>query len=90
MTIKEDTTEFKYNEMPVGFFNQNPPAKPGLYSYMPLRGMGHYEFQNEMKKCNKPKCTFIRNVKGEPVEINFIVKSCPEYGVIEIEDINEN
>ena len=59
------------------------PRTPGRYGYMPYRGMGHYHMATLLADGGSARCGC------ETVEeyVEFTVKSCPEYGVLEISDI---
>jgi hypothetical protein len=59
------------------------PREPGHYGYMPYRGPGHYHMATLLKGGGSVHCGC--QTADETVE--FTVKSCPQYGVLEISEI---
>ena len=59
------------------------PRVPGRYGYMPYRGGGHYLMQTSLRSGGSPRCA----CQTEQENVEFTVRSCPEYGVLEIDEI---
>jgi hypothetical protein len=75
--------EFYFDGMAVGYFvGSDGPRVPGDYLYEPYRGTGHYEMQSLLCGGGSPRCSYV--AEGERVE--FTVKGCPQYGVLELCD----
>lgn len=75
--------EFMFECMPVGFFEESDfPARDGTYRYMPYRGLGHYRMVISLKETGMARCSYHRGSEW----IGFVVRSRPEYGVLELVD----
>jgi hypothetical protein len=75
--------DFIFEDMPVGIFKDaENPKSPGLCSYEPFRGPGHYEMQTRLKRGERPRCYY----DCEESRVEFTVRQCPEYGVLELSD----
>jgi hypothetical protein len=75
--------EFTFGNNVVGTFEETSyPRTPGRYHYMPYRGPGHFDMQESLKLNGKAKCHF----GTEQERISFSVVSCPEYGILQLEN----
>jgi hypothetical protein len=79
--MENSKLEFLFENMPVGYFQTSEfPASDGSYRYMPYRGPGHYYMGVKLRETGSAQCRY--NTGDESV--TFIVRSCPEYGVLEL------
>ena len=73
--------EFMFEGMPVGYFQEPEfPSTDGSYHYMPYRGPGHYRMGISLGETGKARCTY----DSVRERVLFTVRSCPEYGVLEL------
>jgi hypothetical protein len=75
--------EFMFENMPVGYFQESEfPASDGSYHYMPFRGPGHYRMGISLRETGRAQCCYDSGSE----RVLFTVRSCPEYGVLELVD----
>ena len=74
-------TDFMFDGMPVGSFEQIPQS-PGRYRYEPYRSVGHYQMQTLLTSGGSPRCYYDANAE----RVTFSIRACPEYGVLELGD----
>jgi hypothetical protein len=67
----------------VGILDTDGPREPGRYSYMPYRSVSHYSMCRLLRSGESPRCYCVT----EREHVAFTVKSLPEYGVLELCDI---
>jgi hypothetical protein len=70
--------DFLYGDMPVGHFTEGTayPTVPGMYKYMPYRGLGHLRMGEELRRAGSAGCAYV----GPEGRVTFLVRECPEYG----------
>jgi hypothetical protein len=77
--------DFMFDGSPVGVFLETEyPNSPGPYRYEPYRSFAHYEVHNLLQKGEHPRCYYDYN----QTRVNFTVRACPEYGVLELSDFD--
>ena len=81
--MEDKELEFIFEGLPVGLF-QGPqfPVNDGRYRYEPYRGPGHYGMQTELRKAGSARCSY----DSGDARVFFIVRACPEYGVLQLAD----
>jgi hypothetical protein len=73
--------DFYFDGTAVGYFRGGAfPQSAGRYHYEPYRGPGHYEMQESLGAGGSPRCYY----ETGGVRTTFVVRACPEYGVIEL------
>jgi len=78
---EQDAKTFFFEGNPVGYFLEDQlPASPGSYKYMPYRGPGHYKLGQALSSRGPQRCHYFLN--GEPR--NFTVVSFVSYGLLEL------
>ena len=84
-TLTQDL-DFSFNGLPVGYFEEpSYPRTPGRYRYMPYRGLAHYDLVQALAS-GSAQCSFS---DGDSVYA-FVVRSVPEYGVLQIDAIRRS
>lgn len=72
--------EFSFNGLEVGVFDEDDyPAAPGRYRFIPYRGTGLHQFATFLRTQNPATCVF----RDGDSMIAFKVLSIPEYGLFE-------
>ncbi len=75
---------FFFDRSEVGYFRGGAsPQSAGRYQYEPYRCHGHFEMQESLLAGGNPLCYF----ESEDVRTTFTVRACPEYGVLELCDL---
>ena len=73
-----------FEEMEVGAFDESElPQRPGRCRYEPYRGPGHHDMQEHLLAGRSPRCYY----DADDIRVSFSVRSCPDYGVLEIFDV---
>ncbi len=79
--------DFYFANMEVGYFRGGAfPQSAGRYHYEPYRGAGHCEMQESLGAGGSPRCYY--EIDG--VRTTFVVRACPEYGVLELCDFERS
>jgi len=77
--------EFFFNNLAVGYFTaEKYPTTAGRFEYMPYRGPGHYQMQEEIEAQGCCQCYYQHNGKI----IQFVVLNYPKYGVLDLAEFN--
>lgn len=80
--MQQPEFEFAYEGRPVGYLQEaNCPADEGHYRYVPYHGIGSFMLALAIRKGHHPRCTLLNHP-----DVSFVVRSCPQYGVIELCD----
>jgi hypothetical protein len=75
--------EFYFDGMAVGYFvGSDGPRTSGSHRYEPHRGPGHYEMQTLLRVGGLPRYSYV----DEGKRVEFTVKGCPEYGILDLCD----
>jgi hypothetical protein len=75
------SVEFTFKGMEVGeFLERDLPSAVGLLHYMPFRGPGHFEMQASLRDGHTAICEATLGVE----RVEFVVASCPDYGVLQL------
>jgi hypothetical protein len=83
----ETKGEFRFDGGAVGvFLDTAPPKSQGLYRYEPYRSFSHYEVQTLLNKGEQPRCYYYNGL----VRVNFTIRACPHYGVLDLSDFETN
>lgn len=78
---------FYFDSMKLGHFGGGAfPQSAGRYDYEPYRGAGHCEMQECLGSGGSPRCYY--EIDG--VRTTFVVRACPEYGVLELCDFERS
>lgn len=66
----------------IGWFEHEVPAGvPGLYRYAPYRSGSHHALHERLRQGGAVPC---RLTKADGTVVRFVVRGCPEYGVLDI------
>ncbi len=77
--------KFSIGDLPVGFFKEaHYPNIPGQFRYESYRGLGHLQMQELLKSGAVARCHYSTGDE----RVSFSVTSCPQYGVIEIANLD--
>ena len=77
--------DFMFGQSAVGTFDDSAlPRSLGRHQYEPYRGAGHYEMQEQLQAGHSPRCHY----DADDIRVSFTVRSCPEYGVLELCDFD--
>jgi hypothetical protein len=79
--------DFEYDGIPAGCFTEGSsyPSAPGSYRYMPYRNLGHLRMHEELRGAGSARCTYV----GPEGRMTFLVRACPEYGVLVLDDFTQ-
>ncbi len=81
----DECLDFSYGQCQAGYFEGGKyPTKPGVYRYVPYRSIGHLNMHTALKSTGRVRCTFL---DGERT-FQFFVRACPDYGVLEIDEVS--
>jgi hypothetical protein len=83
MTTPKDNPDFFIGEMAVGVLTGDCHDEPGLWSYEPYHGSGHYEMSSRIRAGEAVECRL-----GEHGPA-FVVRSIPAYGVLEVSEVSK-
>jgi hypothetical protein len=83
MGAQESDGAFFFNGMPVGILLLPVPRVAGHWRYEPYRGPGHYDMQMALRDGQPAQC--ITDDRGS--RITFLVVGCPDYGVLEVREV---
>ena len=64
------------------FAGEAYPREAGVYSYLPIEGIGHEELNLARQAGAEPRCHF----DTDGLRTTFTVRGCPRYGRIELAD----
>ena len=64
----------------VGYFEDQLPSSPGLYRYMPFRGLGHLRLVQALASSGPQHCYYV--AEGEPRY--FVVQRIPSLHVLQV------
>jgi hypothetical protein len=80
--------DFEYEGLRVGYFTEgcSYPSVPGTYRYMPYRSGGHFSMHQELRATGTARCT----CAGPEGRMTFLVRACPEYGVLVLDDFTRD
>ena len=75
-----ERTRFFLGTEVVGYFEDQLPSSPGLYQYMPFRGLGHLHLGQALASRGLQRCYYI--VEGEAHY--FIVERIPKPHTLQV------
>jgi len=80
---EQDGKTFFFEGNPVGYFSEDQlPATPGRYKYLPYRGPGHYNLGQALSSHGPQRCHYLLNGQLR----HFTVISFVSYGLLELSE----
>ncbi len=73
MHPKSERNDFFFEDLAVGYFEDQLPSLPGEYRYMPYRGPGHLRFVHALASSGSQRCHYL--IQGERRYFTVLVRN---------------